>query len=146
MALYIHTIKPAKGSKHSRKLIGRGNASGHGTSSGRGGKGQTARSGGRRGLVLKSFKFLMQSTKKLRGFKSLKEKPAEIYLSDLSKRFNDGEVVNLMTLKERSIINDTAKSAKIVSTGQIEKKLKVEGILCTAQAKEKLLAAGCEIK
>jgi len=146
MSLHVHTIKPARGSKRKSKIIGRGNASGHGTFSTHGGKGQTARSGGSRGLQLKSFKFLMQSTKKLRGFKSLEVKPAEVYLSDLAKKFQDGETVNLNSLKEKNIINDTAKSAKVISTGKIDKKLVLEGIFCTAKAKEKILAASGEVK
>ena len=61
-----HTLKPAHGSKRKKKNIGRGNASGHGTSSTRGGKGQTARSGGSRGLKRLGFKTQLTQTKKLR--------------------------------------------------------------------------------
>lgn len=81
--LTINNLKPAVGSKHCPKKVGRGNASGHGTYSCRGGKGQTARSGGGRGLKLRGFKALMQSTPKLGGFRSLNLKPATIALSVL---------------------------------------------------------------
>jgi len=86
--LQPHTLKPAHGAKHSPKRVGRGNASGHGTSSTRGGKGQTARSGGSRGLARLGFRRLMQSTPKLRGFKSLNDKPIVVYISDLEKYFD----------------------------------------------------------
>ena len=146
MSLHVHTIQPAKGSKRGRKVLGRGNASGHGAFSTRGGKGQTARSGGSRGTQRMGFKFQLQSTPKLRGFTSLNDKPAEVYLSDLEKSFQDGEVVNLASLKEKKLVRATSKAAKILSTGDITKKLVVEGVASTASAAEKIKVVGGEIK
>jgi len=144
--LQVHTIKPARGAKHAPKKVGRGNASGHGTSSTRGGKGQTARSGGSRGLKLKAFKMQMQSTPKLRGFKSLQTKAAEVYLSDLETHFNAGDVVTLAALKEKNVVRATVKTAKVVTTGELTKKLTLEGIKATKGAAEKIAAVGGEIK
>ena len=144
--LRINILKPAPGSKHRTKRIGRGNASGHGTYSTRGGKGQTARSGGSRGLKMKGFKRLLMSTKKLRGFSSLQKKASEVYLSELDKNFNAGETVNLQSLQEKHLISINAKSAKIVSTGELTKKLVISGIACTKGAVEKIQAMGGEIK
>ena len=146
MSLHIHTIQPSKGAKRGRKILGRGNASGHGTSSTRGGKGQTARSGGSRGTQRRGFKFQLQYTPKLRGFTSLNDRPAEVYLSDLEKSFQNGETVNLASLQEKKLVSVNAKSAKILSTGEITKKLTVEGLKLTAQAGEKIKAAGGEVK
>ena len=146
MSLHVHTIKSAAGSRRSRKLVGRGNASGHGNYSGHGGKGQTARSGGSRGLRLKSFKFLLQSTPKLRGFTSLAQKPAEVYLGELDKAYQNGETVSLATLKEKKLIGGNAKNAKIILKGELSKKLIVEGVKCTVGVTEKIKAAGGEIK
>lgn len=146
MSLHVHTIHPAKGSKKAKKILGRGNASGHGTTATRGGKGQTARSGGSQGTRRRGFKRLLQSTPKLRGFNSLNEKPAEVYLSDLENKFQDGEVVNLASLKEKQLVSARAKAAKILSTGDIAKKLVVEGVASTAGAALKIKAAGGEIK
>ena len=146
MSLHVHTIRPAKGSKKAKKILGRGNASGHGTTATRGGKGQTARSGGSQGTRRRGFKRLLQSTPKLRGFNSLNEKPAEVYLSDLENKFQDGEVVTLASLKEKHLVSARAKAAKILSTGDITKKLVIEGVASTAGAAEKIKAAGGEIK
>lgn len=146
MTLAIHKIKAAKGSRHGAKKIGRGNASGHGNYSGHGGKGQTARSGGSRGLRLKGFKRLMQSAPKLRGFKSMATRPAEVFLSDLEKSFNAGEVVTIASLIEKNIIGDNTRTAKIVSTGELTKKLSVEGLKVTASAKASIEKAGGEVK
>lgn len=146
MKLNIHTIKPSKGAKHAKKRVGRGNASGHGTYSTRGGKGQTARSGGSHRLALKAFKRLMQSTPKLRGFKSLKTKPAEVLLSSLEKHFDNGSVVNLATLKEKKLIHAEARRAKIIVKGELKKKLTIEGVACSKTAKALIEKAGGEVK
>lgn len=140
--IQAHTIKPAFGSQHRAKVVGRGNASGHGTMSTRGGKGQTARSGGSRGLKLKAFKTQMQSVPKLRGFTSQFNKPAEVYLADLESHFAAKDTVTLAALKEKNIVRQTAKAAKILSTGELKKALTIQGILATKSALAKITAAG----
>ncbi len=144
--LSIHTLKPAARSKHAPKRVGRGNASGHGTTATRGGKGQTARSGGGRGNQARSFKRLLQSTPKLRGFSSFRAKPAEVYLNDLEAKFATGEIVTVAALLEKKLIPTNAKAAKVLNSGELKKKLTFSGILFTKTAKEKVTAVGGEIK
>lgn len=144
--LQPHNLKSATGARHRRKIVGRGNASGHGTYSTRGGKGQNARSGGSRGLWLKSFKQQLQSVPKLSGFKSFAIRPAEVYLRDLDSKFKDGEQVDLKVLKEKKLVTLNVKAAKILSTGEITKKLIILGVACTKGAAAKIVAAGGEIK
>ncbi len=146
MTLRAHTLKSAPGSRHSRKRVGRGNASGHGNYSGHGGKGQTARSGGNAGLKLKGFKMLLQSTPKLRGFKSLATKPMTLTLDDLEKNFNDGDVVTVASLHEKKVINKTVAAAKVVNTGELKKKLVLEGIKTTKTVAEIIKGLGGEVK
>lgn len=146
MTLSIHNLKPARGSRHRVKRVGRGNASGHGTMSTRGGKGQTARSGGSRGLKMKGFKFLLQSTPKLRGFKSPHTKPAEVYLSEIEKNFDVGATVDLAAVQAKKIVSKNARAAKIVSTGELTKKVIVVGLAFSQGAADKIKAAGGEIK
>lgn len=143
--LQVHTIKAAHGAKHKVKRVGRGNASGHGTMSTRGGKGQTARSGGSRGLAQKGFRRLMQSAPKLRGFKSLNDKPTEVYLFELEKHFNAGDTVDLKTLQEKFVVGLNIKSAKVILKGELTKKLAVN-IPCTKGAAEKIKAVGGSVK
>lgn len=140
--LQAHTLKSARGSTHRRKVVGRGNASGHGTTGGRGGKGQTARSGGSRGLKLKAFKQFMQSVPKLRGFHTIATKPAEVYLSDLEQKFSDRDTITVAALKDKNLVGANVKAAKVVNTGELKKKLVVKGLLTTKGAAEKILAAG----
>jgi large subunit ribosomal protein L15 len=143
--LQVHTIKPAKGAKHRFKYIGRGNASGHGTSSTRGGKGQTARSGGSRGLAQKGFRRLMQSAPKLRGFTSLNAKPVEINLTELEKNYSANEVVSVVTLKEKGLLGTNENKAKVILRGELKKKL-VVSIPCTKGAAELIKSVGGEVK
>lgn len=146
MKIAVHKIKPARGAKHTRKRVGRGNASGHGTYSTRGGKGQTARSGGSRGLKLKAFKKLMQSTPKLRGFRSFRRKPAEVFLSDLEKYFDAGATISMAVLKEKRLVPADASKVKLLFKGELKKKFILEGILASKKAKEAVEKSGGEVK
>ncbi|MDO8499934.1 MAG: 50S ribosomal protein L15 [bacterium] len=146
MKLQVHLLKPAHGAKHKVKRIGRGNASGHGTYATRGGKGQTARSGGSRGIQRRAFKFQMQSTPKLRGFHSQYARDAEVYLSDLESKYAEGETVDLKSLKAKALVGVNAKVVKILNKGVLNKKLTVVGIATTKVAAEKIKAVGGEVK
>lgn len=140
--LQAHTLKPKHGSKHRAKVVGRGTGSGHGTMATRGGKGQTARSGGSAGLRTKAFKQMMQSVPKLRGFHTQFVKHSEIYLSDLEKHFSAGDTVTLAALKAKNLVNANVKKAKVVQTGELKKKLTIQGLATTKGALEKIKAAG----
>lgn len=144
--LQPNTIKAAKGARRTFKRVGRGSASGKGTTGGRGGKGQTARSGGSKGLQLKGFRAQLLSTPKLRGFKSGIVKPAAVTLYELDKHFADGDTVTLAALIEKNLVNNTAKSAKIVATGALSKKLTLEGIKTSKGALERITAIGGQVK
>ena len=144
--LTVQTIKPARYAKHKVKCIGRGNASGHGTSATRGGKGQTARSGGSKGLAILGFRRLMQSTPKLRGFKTLTPHPTAVRIQQLDKVFSDGTIVTLAILKEKNLVPRAAEAAKIIGGGTLSKKLILEGIKISAGAKATLEAAGGSVK
>ncbi len=128
MPLALHTIKPAKNSKRKEKRLGRGNSSGHGTYSGKGIKGQKARSGVG-GLKRLGMKQILLRTPKLRGFKSLKEKDQVVNLDKISKYYKDNEVVNPETLKEKGLINSDKKPVKILGRGELTvKNLKFEKV------------------
>jgi len=146
MKLNIHTLKPTVGSSKKKKVVGRGNASGHGTTATRGGKGQTARSGGAHRLRQKAFRRLMQSTPKLRGFKSLNDKPVTITLDILEKKFKNDDLVNLASLLDKNIIKNAVRKVKVVNTGKLTKKLNFEGVKFTLAAAQIVKNLGGEIK
>ncbi|MEY4744950.1 MAG: hypothetical protein RL272_895 [Candidatus Parcubacteria bacterium] len=142
----MHTLRPAKGAKRSPKRVGRGNASGKGTTAGRGGKGQTARSGGRNRLKLLGMRHLMLQTPKLRGFQSHRAKPALLNLGQLGSAFQSGETVSPATLAKKRLVPSASSRVKIVSDGSLKKKLVVKGCAVSDGAKEKIVAAGGEVR
>jgi len=142
MTLTTHTIKKAKGSSKRKVRVGRGNASGKGTYSARGLKGQRSRSGGSSGLKLRGFKQTLQRIPKKRGFKSGKIKPEVVTLKELDSIFKDGDTVTPNKLKKRGLVTKTKHGVKIIGTGDIAKKITVSGCLTTSGAKEKITQAG----
>ena len=146
MSLGLHNLKPASGSRKKRKRVGRGNASGHGTYSTRGLKGQRSRSGGKSGLKLRGFKQRIKQTPKLRGFKS-KNIPMEIAnLRDLDLKFSDGSVVTPKELMKANLIKDTKFGVKILGDGKLTKKLTVKASCFSKKAKDGIIEAGGKVE
>lgn len=142
----MHTLKPAKGSQRKRKVLGRGNASGKGTTGGRGGKGQTARTGGRNNLKRIGMRHIIQQTPKLPGFRSLNDKSAIVNLAAINREFGQGEVVSPRTLAKKGLIPANAKIVKILAEGKLQKKLIFVECIVSASAKEKITTNGGEVK
>jgi len=140
--LSLHNLKINKGSRKKIKRVGRGNASGHGTYSTRGLKGQKARSGGTRGLRRLSMKRLLKSKPKLGGFRSLRPKMATINVGDLDKFFQAGEIVNPVKLAEKGLISHSKAGVKILGEGQLTKKLNVFAHNFSESAKQAIIKAG----
>lgn len=145
MVLKLHNIKPKAGAKKERKHIGRGLGS-KGTYSGRGAKGQRARSGGRAGLKLKGLRSLMLSMPKARGFSSLRRKAEVVNVGTLARAFALEDVVNPKTLLEKGLIPTAADGVKILGDGEIGIALVVEGCRVSAEARKKIQAAGGSIR
>lgn len=143
MAISLHTIKST--TKKNRKRVGRGDSSGHGSYSTRGIKGQKARSGVG-GLKLKGMKHIILATPKLRGFKSIHKKAQTITLEKLSKEFKEGEIVSPEILLFKKLIDSKTSDVKIVSRGEIKKKLIIKNCKLSKIAKEKIEKIGGEIK
>lgn len=135
MSLSLHTIKPAKGATKKRKRVGRGNASGHGTYSTRGLKGQKSRSGVSN-LKRLGMKMTLMRTPKKRGFKSLKPKNQVVNLEDVNKNFKDGEVVNPKSLLKKGLIDNIKAGVKILGKGNLAvKNLKFEDVKMSGSVK-----------
>ena len=124
------------------KRVGRGG--GRGKTSGRGTKGQKARSGHR---IRPDVREKLKKLPKLRGyaFNSIELKPAVVNLSSLESMFAAGDTVSAVTLKERGLIRGrkgVATEVKILGTGELTKKLIFVGCTASASAKEKIEKAG----
>jgi len=119
MSLSLDTIKPARGSARKKKRIGRGNASGHGSYSTRGQKGQRSRSGGRNKLKRLGFKQILASTPKNRGFKSAKPKNQVVNLKDLNDNFSAGAKINPASLFKAGLVSTVQEKIKILGQGEL---------------------------
>jgi large subunit ribosomal protein L15 len=130
-------------------LVGRGGK--RGKTSGRGGKGQTARAGNKKRPELRDF---IKRIPKLRGRgvnqnKSINTRPVIVNLSDIEAVFETGSVISPATLIERntiSTLDGKIPQVKILGSGDITKKFAIENCLISEQAKEKVLKAGGSVK
>lgn len=146
MELSPNTIKPAHGSKrHSHKQLGRGNGSGKGTMSGRGGKGQTARSGGKHRTEIRGMRASLLKIPKIRGFHSIKPKMETITLRDLDRVGLENKEITPAYLKEMSVIGKPQNGVKIVASGAVTKKLTIVGCKASKKAVELIEKAGGKI-
>ena len=137
----LHEIRPASKTKK-RKRIGRGGK--RGTYSGRGVKGQKARAGAK---IRPAIRDIIKKFPKKRGyrFKSIKEKPVVLNLKIIERKFNEGETVNLKTLKAKQLIKKTERKVKILGEGLVTKKLVFENLEFSQSAQEKIKKAGGKI-
>ena len=137
----LNTLKPAPGSKHAKRRVGRGIGSGLGKTAGRGHKGQKSRSGGFHKVGFEGGQMPLQRRLPKRGFVSLiKHLTAEVRLSELEKMPVD--VIDLLALKQAGVIATDVQTAKVMLSGEITRKLTLRGVLTTKGAKAAIEAAG----
>lgn len=138
----LHELKPSEGSRKERNRVGRGTGSGNGKTSGRGHKGQKARSGGGVRLGFEGGQLPLFRRIPKRGFTNINRKEFAIVNLDVLNRFEDGTEVTPELLIESGIIRNEKSGIKILSDGKIEKKLTVKANKFSAAAKEAIEAAG----
>ncbi|EFR98977.1 50S ribosomal protein L15 [Listeria seeligeri] len=138
----LHELKPSEGSRKERNRVGRGTGSGNGKTSGRGHKGQKARSGGGVRLGFEGGQLPLFRRIPKRGFTNINRKEFAIVNLDVLNRFEDGTEVTPELLIESGIIRNEKSGIKILSNGKIEKKLTVKANKFSAAAKEAIEAAG----
>ena len=139
----LHTLAPNEGATKERKRLGRGVGSGTGKTSGKGHKGQNARSGGgvRPGFEGGQLPLFRRLPK--RGFSNapFKVRYATINLSDLN-RFEDGALVTPEILKEIGLVKNQLDGIKVLGNGKLEKKLVVKAHNLSSVAKEQIEKLG----
>ena len=142
----LHELSPAEGSKKSVKRIGRGHGSGWGKTSGKGHKGQKARSGKGMRVGFEGGQMPLQRRLPKRGFNNIfAKKVVAVNVGTLNK-FEDGAVVDIAALTEKGIVKNSFDSVKILSNGTITKKLTVKASAFSEGAKAKIEAAGGKIE
>lgn len=148
MTMRLHNLKYRPGAKHRTKRLGIGESSGHGKTSGRGGKGQTARSGGSVRLGFEGGQMPLLRRIPKRGFNN---KVFGLHLSTVNvgvlDNFDNGATVTPEMLKEQGVLKKLLQGVKILGDGELTKKLTVKAQQFSATAREKITKAGgtCEV-
>ncbi len=140
--MFLNSIQPAEGAKHSSKRVGRGIGSGLGKTCGRGHKGQKSRAGGFHKVGFEGGQMPLYRRLPKRGFKSL-IKNAEVRLSDLSALAGE---VDRVTLVAAGLVSPLADKIKVIGTGSITTAVNLRGIAVTESAKAAILAAGGSVE
>ena len=144
----LKDLKPAEGSRHSRKRVGRGNGSGYGKTAGRGLNGQKSRAGGGKRPGFEGGQTpLAMRLPKLPGFRNINRvEYLPVNVSRLEEKFEAGEVVNGESLKAKGIIKHEAALVKVLGDGELTKALTVSVDKVSASAKAKIEAAGGKVE
>jgi large subunit ribosomal protein L15 len=144
----LHDLKPRPGAKHRRKRLGQGESSGHGKTSGRGGKGQTARSGSSIRIGFEGGQMPLIRRIPKRGFnnKRFGTRYIPVSVGELNA-FADGAQVDETMLRAAGLANGPGDGVKILSDGELTRKLTVRVSAFSAAAKAKIEAKGglCEV-
>jgi len=140
----LHDLKPAPGSKHRRRRLGRGESSGLGKTSGKGHKGQKARSGAaiRPGFEGGQMPIARRLPKKGFNNAQFKTRYAVVNLSSLELKFSDGDEVNEASLRAAGLVKGVWDGIKVLGNGDITRKLTISVDKVSATAKEKVEKAG----
>ncbi len=144
--MFLHQIKNPKGSKKRRKIVGRGQGSGHGKTSCKGQKGQLARSG--RAIIggLEGGQMpLIRRLPKV-GFRRKNPLVYQIVKLDSLKRFKDGSRIDAQFLKSQGLIRSIYKPFKILGDGEIGKSFTILAHSFSKSAEEKILKAGGKVE
>ena len=131
-----------KGAVKKRKRVGRGPGSGHGKTSGKGHKGQNARTGGgvKPGFEGGSMPLVRRTPK--RGFFNNFAVKLEIVNAGLLENFEAGSTVTLESMKEKGMVRNSAERVKVLGVGDLSKALTVKAHSFSASAREKIEKAG----
>ena len=141
----LNSIKPADGATFSKRRVGRGIGSGFGKTAGRGHKGQKSRAGGFHKVGFEGGQMPLQRRLPKRGFASLtRGDTAEVKLSALDKLPVD--TIDINVLKQAGVIPKTVLAAKIILSGNVNRAIKLQGILVTKGAKAAIETLGGSVE
>ncbi|MDR1363095.1 MAG: 50S ribosomal protein L15 [Spirochaetaceae bacterium] len=136
-----------RGANKRKRIIGRGQGSGRGTTAGKGNKGQQSRSGGKTYLGFEGGQMPLYRRLAHRGFSNypFKKIYQTVNLFDIEKRFEDGAVVSVAALKAAGLVKSKLP-VKILGDGDLTKKINCEIEALSASAREKIVKAGGVVK
>ncbi|HEX8502340.1 MAG TPA: 50S ribosomal protein L15 [Pyrinomonadaceae bacterium] len=139
----LNNLRPAEGSTHKKKRLGRGPGSGLGKTAGRGNKGQKSRSGYSGKVGFEGGQMPLQRRLPKRGFTNIfKKQWIEVTLSTLENSFEAGDSITPETMHERGVIAKGKRDVVVLGTGELTKALTVSAHRFTKGARAKIEAAG----
>ena len=139
----LEKLKPAHGSTHSKKRVGRGHGTGQGTQAGRGHKGAQSRSGYKSKRGFEGGQMPLHRRVPKRGFHNpFRVEYAVVNLDTLAEVFEAGSSVTPDVLRERGLVRQSRARIKVLGRGDITKKLTVQAHKFSGTAAEKIAAAG----
>lgn len=138
----LHELQANEGTRTKRKRLGRGIASGHGKTSGKGHKGQNARTGGGTRLGFEGGQTPLFQRLPKRGFSNINRKEYAVVNLDTLNRFDENTDVTLELLIESGIVKNEKSGIKVLAKGTLDKKLNVKAHKFSNTAKEAIEAAG----
>jgi large subunit ribosomal protein L15 len=142
----LHEIKPVLGSTRRRKVVGRGRGSGQGTTAGRGGKGQTARTGSSIPAWFEGGQMPLIRRLPKRGFTNIFKKDYAIINVETLERFESGQEITPALLVSQGLIRSRNDGVKILGTGSLTKALMVHAHKFSQSAAAKIEAAGGKVQ
>ncbi len=137
-------LRAPEGANKKKKIVGRGQGSGHGTTACRGNKGQQSRSGGKVYTGFEGGQMPLYRRLAHRGFSNhpFREEWQIVNLGDIAERFAEGETVNIENLLLRGLVRKADCPVKVLGGGDISKKLAFDVKKVSKSAKAKIEAAG----
>ena len=143
MAISLNTLKPAKGSTHKKKRVGRGPGSGLGKTAGRGEKGQKSRSGYSRKIGFEGGQMPLHRRLPKRGFTNIfKKRWLEVSLASLELHFEADAEITPEVLHDRGLIKKAKHDVVVLGNGEVSKALRVSAHRFTKSAQQKIEQAG----
>ena len=137
----LNTLSPAEGAKHRKKIVGRGESSGHGKTSGRGHKGQKARSGDGKMSYFEGGQMSIVRRTPKRGHSISSERYEIVNISSIEAKFEAGAEITAESLKKAGIIKKNGL-IKVLANGELKKNFVVKVNAFSKTAKEKIEKAG----
>ncbi|GHU46192.1 50S ribosomal protein L15 [Spirochaetia bacterium] len=141
--MHDFNLHAPEGANKRKRIVGRGQGSGRGTTAGKGNKGQQSRSGGKTYLGFEGGQMPLYRKLAHRGFSNypFKQHFSVINVGDIERHYNDGETVDLESLHQKGLIKKT-ELIKILGDGELTKKLDVKIAFVSSSAKEKITKVG----
>ncbi|MGA1823881.1 MAG: 50S ribosomal protein L15 [bacterium] len=144
--MYLNQLRPVVGSRKKRKIVGRGDGSGHGGTSCKGHKGQRARSGSGISRSSEGGQMPLQRRLPKRGFRNIfRTEYTIIHLKDIN-RFDDESVIGPSELKKCGLVKGKNKLIKVLSDGDLLKAVTIKAHKFSKKSIEKIEAAGGKVE